>query len=211
VLEVDVCLVKHDNLPGAHARTDLGSLMGIIVPGRFHQEETGKKCSQIQAEMHFGGCLLPAMLGPVKAIGHQLDCAGVNGIDGALEAARKAFIALAARTGFAAKLGMQVFQMFLDSPKQLFSHGGVPDLVGMRQSVPARRGGTAQGPQAAAVIAQRITNVIQTDGVGKLGIHQGNNMTGWAEAPRLFVNLMLPGQLGDQISRDVLEKLIDDG
>jgi hypothetical protein len=36
-------------------------------------------------------------------------------------------------------------------------------------------------------------------------------MTGWAEAPRLFVNLMLPGQLGDQISRDVLEKLIDDG
>jgi len=47
VPEVNVCLVKHDNLPGVPACAVLGCLNGVIVPGRFHQDEVGKKCPRM--------------------------------------------------------------------------------------------------------------------------------------------------------------------
>jgi hypothetical protein len=67
-----------------------------------------------------------------------------------------------------------------------------------------------QSLQAAAVITQRIINVILADGVGEFGIHQNNGITDRTESPRLFINLMPHGQLGDKISQDELEKLIND-
>ena len=84
----------------------------------------------------------------------------------------------------------------MQNPQQFFGRGGVLDLIGMRQSIPAGWGGTVQSP-AAAVIAQGIANVFLANGMSELDIHQENNMTGWTKTPRLFVNLMLLGQLGD--------------
>ena len=86
--------------------------------------------------MHFRSRLLLAVPGPVQALGYQLYGGGVNDVDGALEAVRKAGILAAS----VYERGMLCLYVSECAPEQLLRHCRVSRGVGVRQAVSARRG-----------------------------------------------------------------------
>jgi hypothetical protein len=66
-------------------------------------------------------------------------------------------------------------------PKDFLGQSRIALLVGVREIIPAWRCGTAQRHQDPAVQAQRITHIIEADGVGMLRVDQAHQMAPRAE------------------------------
>src|SRR5438445_811223 len=71
----------------------------------------------------------------------------------------------------------QAFQMAQNCPEELFGHGGRADFIGVRKAIAARSGGPAQRGQRTGVKMQRITNIVESQGVGDLGVQQRHHVT----------------------------------
>lgn len=95
-------------------------------------------------------------------------------------------------------------------PEQSLHHTGITVLVRMRESVAARRRGTAYREQLRTVVPQCVTQIVQPDAVGELAIQQADNVAPWRKRPALLIDSILFGQRADHPDGDELAKLIED-
>ena len=83
-------------------------------------------------------------------------------------------------------------------PENLFRKTSVALLVGMGEIVSARRARPTQGYQQPAVQPQPVADVVETDGMGELGVDQAHQMAPRAKGAHLLVHSGLPRQLRHQ-------------
>lgn len=129
---------------------------------------------------------------PVHAGGHQLNGGGVHRVDGALEAVEQP-LALAA----AGKARVQALEMFQDRPEQLLGQDRVAVLVGVGEIVAGGRGGPAQGRERPGVQPQRVTDIVESEGVGQLRVEQRDDVAPRREGAGLLVHPRRRRQLGN--------------
>ena len=204
--EVDVCLVEDDDLTGTDIRAQFRRFGRVVRLRRLDQRETRQECLQVQPHVALRGRLAPPVLGPVHAVGHQLDGRRVNHVDHTFEASRKADVLAPHAEG--GGLAPQVLQR---RPEQLLGHIGVALAVGVRQSIAARGDGPTDSAQRTAVGAQVIAEVVETERVGQLRMDQSNHMAPGSERPTLLVHAVLARELRDLVGRDQFDNLPQDG
>ena len=83
--------------------------------------------------------------------------------------------------------------MFKHRPEELFGQVGRTDFVGVGEIVPARRLGSAQAGQWAGMETERVTNIIQPDGMRELGKEQSDRMTPRSIGSALVLDSRFPG------------------
>jgi len=83
-------------------------------------------------------------------------------------------------------------------------------FVGMGQIVAGGGSSTSQRGERSRVQPQRVTNVVEPDGVGQLRIEQRDNVAPRTERASLLVNFGRPGQSSDKKDRDVVADLAQD-
>jgi len=172
------------------------------VPGAVDEDEQWQEALEVEPHVAFGGGLAAAVLGPVHAGGHQLDRCGVDDVDGFAKAVERPLGALG--TG---KARGEVFEGLEHGPEELLGELGAAVFSGMGEAVSARRGGPADRRKRAAVNPQGVAHIVESDGVGELGIEHGHNMAPGREAAAELVDTGLPGQLGDKALRNEIAKL----
>lgn len=203
--EIQIRLVEDDNLAGPHARAEFAGTDAVVFTGGAHDGEAGQEGLQIQAEMTFGGGFAAAMFGPVETAGDQLDGGGVHEVNGALETEGKLGPAAAAETG------VELLEMFEHPPEEVLGHLGWALTVGGGEAVFAGRAGPAQGRERTRVQPQGVADVVEAQGVGELGEDQAHHMAPRRETAGFFCDARIPGQLGDEVRRNQIAELAQEG
>ncbi len=124
VSEVHVSLVENHNLTGLHSRADLPRALVVVVFSSVHDGKGRQEAVQVEAQVHLGRSLAPAVLGPVHAVGNQLHGGGVHGVDFDFEAAQETFAFFACGKGRAGMLEMRK-----GGPEEFFDKGGIARLI----------------------------------------------------------------------------------
>jgi len=70
----------------------------------------------------------------------------------------------------------------------------------MGKGVARRRKCDPDTPEQAGMMAQSVTDIIETNGMGELRVEQRHHVTPRGERPRLGFDPVLAGQLGDQVA-----------
>ena len=162
--EVHVSPVKQDDLARAQSGAHGVGVIPVGVPGRVEQHETRQETLQIQPQMTLGRSLAAAVFGPVQTRGDEFDGRRINDVNGAGEAPGPAV----ARTPIQRRT--QTAQVREHPPEQRLGQGGVAFLVGVGETVLARRRGSAHGRERPRVQAQAVTHIVETDGVDELRV-----------------------------------------
>src|SRR6516165_3052333 len=106
-----------------------------------------------------------------------------------------------------AKSGRKLLQVFEHRPEQPFSQRSVAMLVGMGKVVATRSSGSAQGRKRAAVQSQRVTDVVEADGVSQLCKEHADHMTPRTERSRHGIHTGLARKFWNQMRRNEIAKL----
>src|SRR6516225_12193231 len=101
----------------------------------------------------------------------------------------------------------KLLEMIQHCPEQPFSERSIAALIGVGKIVTAGRSRPAQGRKWTAVQPQRITDVIQTDGVGQLRKEHADHMTPGAKGSRHAIHAGLPRKFRHQVRRNQIAKL----
>jgi len=200
--KIDVGLVKDDDLSGLDSRADLSGSLGIVVAGRVDEDETGQEALEIEPHVALGGRLAPAVLGPVHASGHQLDGRGVHNVNGLAETASYAPSATSLR-----KVRRERIKVTERGPKKLFGQLGLSLLARMGESVSAGRSRPANRGKRSTMEPQRVTHVIETNGVCQLGVEHGNDMAPGRKCSAGLVHPSLSRQLRHEMRRNEIAEL----
>ena len=199
--EVEVSLVEDDDFTRLNIGAKLAGPAVVVLGGGVHDGAARQKGLQVQTDMALGGGLAAAVLGPVQRAGHELNGGGVHDMDQAFEAEGEL------RAAATAEGGVQGLQMFQHRPKELFGHFWIARAVGVRKRVLGRRCRTAQCRQRPGVQPQRITDIIEAEAVGELGIKQADNVTPRSEGAGLIFHAGRACQSRHQMRRNEVAKL----
>ena len=93
-------------------------------------------------------------------------------------------------------------------PEELLDEIGGSMLVGVRQCI-ARRDGYAEAGENRRFETKPVANIIEANGVGKLGEEHGCQVTADTEGPRFGINPSLPGVPVDETARNQVEQLLN--
>ena len=187
--EVHVSLVKQDDFASSQPGTDFAGALVVMVFGGVDDGKGGQKTLQVQTQMTLGRGFAAAMLSPVHTSSHQLDGGGVYRMNGALETVEQALALSASGKARVRSLSAQ------DRPEQLLSQGGVAMFVGMGEIVAGGRRSPSQRGERSRVQAQRVTDVVETDGVGELGIDQRHHVAPRRKRAGLLIHARVARQL----------------
>jgi len=192
--EVQIRLVKNNNLTGTNTSTEFTGAFGVVLSGGVDNGEAGQKAMEVESQMALGRRFAPPVLGPVHAGGDQLNGGGINHVDDAPETPCNSLATIAA-----GKAGLESLQMAEHRPENLFRQAGVSFLVGVGEIIAAwwRRG--TESHQQTAMKSQCIADVVETNGVGELRINQTDQMTPRTEGASLLVHTGLLRQLRNKI------------
>ncbi len=146
------------------------------------------------------------MLRPVHAVGHQLDRGRVQGVNHLVEPPQISPPHLSFR-----KARRLIHQVRHDLPVQGLGHPAVAHPVGMAQVVAARRRRAANAGERPGVHAQRVTDVVEPDGVRHLREDQRDHVAPRRERPALGIHAVFFGQARDQMPRNQVAQLLEDG
>ena len=203
--KIDVGLVKYDDFTGSNARTEFARPFGIVLARGVNDGKARQKTLQIQPQVALGRSLASPMLGPVHARDHQFDRGRVHDVDDSLETARQP------EASPAREARLERLQMFQDAPEQLLGHRRIPMLVGMRKIVAAGRRRPTQRRERPRMQTQRVTDVVETQGVGQLRKEQSHDMAPGTKGAGFFIHPGFSGQLGHEVLRNPVAKLTQDG
>src|SRR6516162_4649002 len=106
-----------------------------------------------------------------------------------------------------AKSGRKLLQVLEHRPEQPFSQRSVAMLVGMGKVVATRSSGSAQGRKRAAVQSQRVTDVVEADGVSQLCKEHADHMAPRTERSRHGIHTGLARKFWNQMRRNEIAKL----
>ena len=93
-------------------------------------------------------------------------------------------------------------------PEELLDEIGVSMLVGVRQCI-ARRDGYAEAGENRRFETKPVANVIEANGVGKLGEEHRSQVTADTEGPGFCINPGFPGVPVDKTARNQVEQLLN--
>jgi hypothetical protein len=111
----------------------------------------------------------------------------------------------------AGKRRLERLQMIEHGPEELFGHFRSPGAVGVRESVFGWRRGAPQGRERAGAQMQRVTHVIEAQGVSQLRVQQTDDMAPRTERAGGIFNPRVPRQFGNQMCRNEIAKLTQNG
>jgi len=92
-------------------------------------------------------------------------------------------------------------------PKQGLGHPRVAFPVGMRERILARRCGPTNGRERSGIQAQRIADIVQSQGVRQLRIDQTEYVTPWLEGAALGFGIVLSCQSAHQMVGNQIAQL----
>src|SRR5258705_11007573 len=128
------------------------------------------------------------MLGPIQTLSYQFDGGRIDNLNRTLKPESKS-----GPTALA-KARLQASQMLQRVVRQLFAQARVPRAIGVRQTVLAGRGSSANGRKRTRVQRQSITDIVESQTVGQLGIKQADHMAPRTKRSALIFNPQLPRQ-----------------
>ncbi len=111
------------------------------------------------------------------------------------------------RTATGAAARMKLWQMIEYVPEQLLGQERVALAVGVRERVLAGRRGGANCRQGTGVQAQRITDVVEAEGMSELGVEQTHDMTPRTKRPCVGVHPGVAGQLRHEMVGNEIAEL----
>ena len=88
MVEIDISLVKDHDFAILKHPTHLPGLLVVHYSGRIDNGITRKHRLEVQIHVALRCGLTTPVLGPVHAVGHQMDGCGINGVNRGLEAAK---------------------------------------------------------------------------------------------------------------------------
>lgn len=94
-------------------------------------------------------------------------------------------------------------------PEQSFHHVGIASFVVMGKTVATGWGRASNPKELGTVMAQGITQVVQSNAVGQLAIKKADNVAPRRKCPALLVHLILRCQAAHHPNRGKLAKLIE--
>ena len=191
--EVHVSLVKYDDFTRLDPGAEFPGAIGVVMPGGVHDGKTREKTLQVQPQMTFGGGFAAAMTRPVQARSNQRNGGRVHQMN---RAAKFPGEALAGRA--AEKARREIAQVFEDRPEELLSHFGGADFVGVGKIIAGGSRGPAQTGERTRMQAQGVTDIIETDAVGQLGIEQGDRMAPGTEGADFLIHSGITGEFGNK-------------
>lgn len=145
------------------------------------------------------------MFGPVQAAGDQLNGGGgIHQMDHPLEAKGKT------RPTIPAKAGMKLFKMAQDGIEEILGHLGGAFPIGAGERILAGRGRATHRRERSRMQPQGIADIVETDGVGQLGVEQTHDMTPRRERAGAFGDAGVPRQLGHQMRRNKIAELVQE-
>lgn len=183
VVKIHVGLVKNNDFTGLEPSTQFPRLGVIVKPSGIDDDTPRQETLQVQPDVTLGGRLAAPMLGPIQALGHQLDGGRIHRMDRPVEPPQVLAPELAVPEGRA--LGCQNLKHL---PVQRFRHQTRPFPVRMTQRVLRGGCGPSYRCQHRLVHAQPVTHIVQTHRVSQLGVQQTHHMTPRRKppAPRLY-------------------------
>ena len=203
VLELVVGLVEHGDFAGFEGGAKLSGLRAIMVFGRVDNGALGQKALQIQTQMTFG-CGLPAtVFRPVHTVGDQLDRGRVDRVDRLAEPAEIAPAHLAF-----GKPRNRVHQMLHHIPVERLGHVRVANLIGVTQIIARWGNRPAKGRKCSFVHLERIAHIVESDRMGKVGVHQRNYMAPRCERPASGFYAMLLRKVRDHVPGNQIAQLL---
>ena len=201
--KVNVGFVKDGHFTGLEPGTKSQGTGTVVVGSFLDDSKGGKETLQVQSQVHLRGRLSAPVLGPVHAVGHQGDGGGIHRMDSALEAVRQTPVA-SGRTKSRGKL----LQMLKHLPEKSLHHLGVAILVRVRKGIAAWGHRSPDHRQSGCVMAQRVADIVQSDGMGQLCKKQTHYMAPGRKGARLFIDPVFAGQFLRQVRRDKFTKLM---
>ena len=106
-----------------------------------------------------------------------------------------------------AKSRRKLLEVIKHCPEQPFSQRSVAALIGVGKIVAAGRSRPAQARKRPAVQPQRVTDVVQTDGVGQLPKEHADHVTPCTEGSRHKIHAGLARKFRNQMRRNEIAKL----
>ena len=206
VIEVQVGLVEHHDFALLQRGAKPPCLPAVVELGRVDDGALGQEGLQVQPQMALRRRLPPPVLRPVHAVGHQLDRGRVQGVNHLVEPPQISPPHLSFR-----KARRLIHQVRHDLPVQGLGHPAVAHPVGMAQVVAARRRRAANAGERPGVHAQRVTDVVEPDGVRHLREDQRDHVAPRRERPALGIHAVFFGQARDQMPRNQVAQLLEDG
>ena len=152
--------------------------------------------------MTLGGRLSPTMFSPIHAVGDQTDGGRIDDVDNAFETSGKALETTAR------KPRRQRLQMLERRPKQFFRQPGIAMFIGIGKSVATGSAGPPDTRQQPSVMNEPVTDIVKPKGMGELGIEHANDMAPGTETASFLIDTKLAGQLGHQMPRNKIAKLV---
>jgi len=200
--EIQIRLVENDYLTGSNAGAEFAGAFGVVFPGSVNNGEAGQKAVEVEPQMALSRRFAPPMLGPVHAGSDQLNGGGINHMDHTPEPSGDSLAAIAT-----SKAGLEGLQMAEHRPENLLRQVGVSFLVGMGKIIAAWWYCCTKRHQQTAVQTQRVADVVEANGMGKLRINQADQMAPRTEGSCLLVHASLLSQLRNQIRRNQIANL----
>src|SRR5438132_13044796 len=105
--------------------------------------------------MALGSGFAPPVLGPIHAVGNQGNHTGIHQIDRALKTKGKVSSLMPA------KARMLPLHLLEHPPIDLLSKFGIPNFIGMGQSVSTRTAGTPDGFEGLLIHRQSVADVVK--------------------------------------------------
>ena len=206
VVKIQVGLVEHYDFTGLQGRAQGVRLAAVVKPGRVNDGALRQKRLQVQAQMALGRRFPAPVLGPIHAVGHQLNGGRIERMDGFAKPPQ-----IASPNPTFGKTRALVHQMFHHRPVQRFRHPTVPHPIGVAQVVPTRWRRPANRFQGTRVHAQGIADIVQPNRVCHLSVQQRNHMAPRSECPTLVVHTEFLGQMENQMAWNQIAQLLENG
>jgi hypothetical protein len=97
-----------------------------------------------------------------------------------------------------------------DGIEKVLGHLGGAFAIGGGEGVLAGRGCATHRRERSRMQPQGITHIIESDGMGQLGIEQTHDMTPGCERASAFGNPCIPRQFGHQVCRNKIAELMQE-
>jgi len=204
VREVDVSLVKQGDFAVLEARAELPGPRVVVMAGFLDDGKGRQEGSEIEPQVAFRSGLAPPVFRPVHAVGHKGNRAGIHRVNCALETSRKSLVAQA-------EAGALVLEVFKSLPEEFLGHVAVANFVGMRKRIARGWHRCADGGERSTVVTKTVTDVVETDGSGELGVEEAHHMAPRGERSCFLLHLVLSGKFGDEMPGNELAYLSKNG
>lgn len=204
--EIHVGFVENNDLSIFQPCTDLTGSLGVIVAGRVNKGEAGQETLEVEPHVAFSGRLAAAVLGPVQTRSHQFDGRRIHNVDRLAEAADHP-LASAAISKFRGKR----LKMTQNRPESLLGQNRLPLFARVGKPVATRRGSPTKSREGAAMKLQGITHIVETNGVGQLGVEHCHDMTPSGKRPADLIHSGISRQRRHEVGWNEIAELAQNG